>query len=483
MKKFFLLLSILALSGCLREESETLPTAQTTQVTTPVRPVSEALAELNAMLQEVHAATRTAKQTYDVSDVVAIGGAAATRSSDTPALPDTLVYVVNFDGDNGFAVLGAHRALAPVFAITENGNLDPRTLERKIGQAYDCFVSGQAAESVTRADDSEYTDHDASYPPIVPELLGRSIAAYSLDISDWGRITGPITPNDFKYVGTTYSDWNTKIKVGPLVEMKWGQKYPFNLSCPSHENIKGGNCYVGCVMVAIGQIMASNQRPTRAPAGSNISYNWTELKSISNYMNVKQFYDYYDTKALFQQKPELLTRCIHLSDFLTYLGSKDCCDANYNATATTADDDDAIRTLKFLDPVFYGKAKIQNLSESLTEIYNMLNNNKPLYAGGYRADDDWYVGHAWVIDGYMERQRIKYNKYVNSAGATRVENIPEQEKLLHCNWGWSGACDGYFVEGIFDLDNRICLDDIIDENINKGHFSHYYKYNNTVITY
>ncbi|WP_300867895.1 C10 family peptidase [uncultured Alistipes sp.] len=483
MKKFFLLLSILALSGCLREESETLPTAQTTQVTTPVRPVSEALAELNAMLQEVHAATRTAKQTYDVSDVVAIGGAAATRSSDTPALPDTLVYVVNFDGDNGFAVLGAHRALAPVFAITENGNLDPRTLERKIGQAYDCFVSGQAAESVTRADDSEYTDHDASYPPIVPELLGRSIAAYSLDISDWGNTPKPTFPNDFKLVKTNYGDWEAKKKVGPLVETKWGQSEPFNMSCPTHPFYLQKKCAVGCVMVAIGQIMASNQRPTRAPAGNNISYGWAGLKSISNYTNVHLYYNYSEEKAELEQDYTTRTNCKYLAKFLAYLGSKECCNANYGIE-TGAKDADAQRTMRVLDPAFYEKATVQVLSEeSLSIAYDMLDNKKPIYAGGFEHETYPYEGHAWVIDGYMERERLRLETYENSAGDQRIEFKTETGKLLHCNWGWCGSCDGYFIENVFDLGNRISTDNIIDENIEDEVLTINYKFYNTIITY
>ena len=442
-----------------------------------MRPVSEALAELNAMLQEVHAATRTAKQTYDVSDVVAIGGAAATRISDTPALPDTLVYVVNFDGDNGFAVLGAHRALAPVFAITENGNLDPRTLERKIGQAYDCFVSGQAAESVTRADDSEYTDHDASYPPIVPELLGRSIAAYSLDISGWGNT--PNTPN-YKLVETTYSNWEEKKKVGPLVEVKWHQRYPFNMSCPESKEQPGTKYAAGCVMVAIGQIMATNKRPTKAPAGTLVSYNWTELNSISNYMNVDQYNTTDKAKNLLQNRPDLYTRCKHLSDFLTYLGVKENCNAYYSLTGTEAYDRDAERCLKHLDAEFYKNATVQDLNACKFTIYEMLNNNKPIYAGGYTQSG---LGHAWVIDGYMERQRTRTDKYESSSGDGITYYTLEHDKLFHCNWGWCGFCDGYYIEDIFDLNDRINKDEIIDEKINTDHYGYNFKYENTVITY
>ena len=25
--------------------------------------------------------------------------------------------------------------------------------------------------------------------------------------------------------------------------------------------------------------------------------------------------------------------------------------------------------------------------------------------------------------------------------------------LMHCNWGWRGSCDGYYLPGVFDTDN------------------------------
>ncbi len=27
----------------------------------------------------------------------------------------------------------------------------------------------------------------------------------------------------------------------------------------------------------------------------------------------------------------------------------------------------------------------------------------------------------------------------------------ERQKLVHCNWGWDGSHNGYYISGVFDL--------------------------------
>lgn len=32
-----------------------------------------------------------------------------------------------------------------------------------------------------------------------------------------------------------------------------------------------------------------------------------------------------------------------------------------------------------------------------------------------------------------------------------IEEFYQYQKYVHCNWGWEGKCDGYYVMNIFDL--------------------------------
>ncbi len=56
-------------------------------------------------------------------------------------------------------------------------------------------------------------------------------------------------------------------------------------------------------------------------------------------------------------------------------------------------------------------------------------------------------GHAWVYDGFMKAK--KNNKY---------------HTLVHCNWGWDGIDNGYYLSKMFDIAKgaQISDQDILD---------------------
>jgi len=51
------------------------------------------------------------------------------------------------------------------------------------------------------------------------------------------------------------------------------------------------------------------------------------------------------------------------------------------------------------------------------------------------------VGHAWVADG-----GFLHRGFVDGRGSEVYH-----EYYLHCNWGWNGFCDGYYLD--FNLSN------------------------------
>jgi hypothetical protein len=78
----------------------------------------------------------------------------------------------------------------------------------------------------------------------------------------------------------------------------------------------------------------------------------------------------------------------------------------------------------------------------------MLNNDNPVFVA---AISGIVSGHAWVVDGYIDRSRT-IRKVKTSTGAV-VSSTVENEVLVHCNWGWHGTCNGYYVSGIFNTKN------------------------------
>lgn len=51
------------------------------------------------------------------------------------------------------------------------------------------------------------------------------------------------------------------------------------------------------------------------------------------------------------------------------------------------------------------------------------------------------VGHAWVVDGYIDEVRSNKQSY-----------------YLHCNWGHDGVSNGYFLSNVLDTNQRVYND-------------------------
>ena len=67
------------------------------------------------------------------------------------------------------------------------------------------------------------------------------------------------------------------------------------------------------------------------------------------------------------------------------------------------------------------------------------------------------LGHAWIIDGYMHKAEVgdPYSLHDKK----RVPWVFSLQKYLHINWGWDGAHNGYFSEGLINVRNPFQLDD------------------------
>ncbi|WP_373816040.1 C10 family peptidase, partial [Porphyromonas loveana] len=95
--------------------------------------------------------------------------------------------------------------------------------------------------------------------------------------------------------------------------------------------------------------------------------------------------------------------------------------------------------------------RIEDFSKSKVE--ESLSNNSPVYIGGYRKNFDLlfisipYKGHAWVIDGTLERE--SQTRYYNYNGEL-VTTLTNRQSYFHCNWGWAGDSNGFFYKDVFN---------------------------------
>ena len=66
-------------------------------------------------------------------------------------------------------------------------------------------------------------------------------------------------------------------------------------------------------------------------------------------------------------------------------------------------------------------------------------------------DYDFAASHAWNIDGYKTRYTHITKKYYKGSYHYDTKYSTEETMMVHCDWGWSGMCNGYFASGVFNL--------------------------------
>lgn len=196
-------------------------------------------------------------------------------------------------------------------------------------------------------------------------------------------------------------------KIGPLLSTTWDQGSPYNSQV-------SGKKRLGCVTVAVGQLMRYYQRPA--------SFNWSDMPNATSYENVTL------SSFLNQLRGEL-----HVTD-----------DGASNI-------DNAQRVLRS-----YGyNCSIHNHNEST--LYSNLAKNRPAYTRGTDTNGD---GHAWVADGSKSSHPYtEYKLYALNNGLPRPwyveldsERVYHQSIFtLHMNWGWGGKQNGWFIDSQIGL--------------------------------
>lgn len=311
-------------------------------------------------------------------------------NGDADVQVDTLVYIVNFGDESGFAIMSANPEFLgdAVIALTDSGSLHIEDF------------------NITPREDLG-DDYDANEPrSILVDLLSSSLTdltKFKVNIEPTTPAT-PLRPYTYKY-GT----WQETGKLNPRVKIKLHQRDPFNRYC---YDTNGNKALAGCVAIALVQLMAANEYPTSI---NGIHVNWTALKRG------------YRTDAV---QIDLMARVI------AEVGKQ--CDMTYGVTASSSDINKAKTCLS-------NYPKYKNLTVSwgeeanLDKVEQMLRNRRPVHI---RAS-----GHAWTIDGLLLQER-KVEVY---DGSTLVSTGLETRDLVHCVYGWNGLFDGYYNFKVFDF--------------------------------
>lgn len=387
-------------------------------------------AETVANLFNKKSATRS-QQEKTIKNVIAINGKDG----------NTAIYAVNFNED-GYILVSATTKYYPILATVDHGEysddmpetgqqiviagmLDNIELIKSGKTKIDCigfwspFKESAKKYKKTRTSDPRYNDYlcaldeftewvneqdDANYYKLVDcrNILPSRVysefvrAAQSEDL--WEG-------TDFSWENTAYvyeKIYEDEYHEGPFLTTSWNQEGSYNTS---------GYPTLGCVTIAVGQLMRFYMRP------SNIE--WEKMPSSGATST--------------------------LTEFLKKLRTELKVDAEGGSYIN-----DAERVLKSYG---YNVSKMDhNENKAYSQLYN---NKKPIYSQG----DSGKAAHAWVTDGAQVKSiTIRYVLYRLSDTAypefeyVAAENADPFDKYgdacyYHMNWGWGGNRDGWFMDG------------------------------------
>lgn len=378
---------------------------------------------------------------------------------------DIAMFIVNYKDNKGFKIFSADKNYTPLLAYSDNGNFDildtdingvglwidnmklylsdktnisdsvklQNRLEwsRLIGTKEKVVLNKSRANEkwigdaliqwqqegyyiYPLSDFIPWTNNTPTFPSGSPNLPSESYVNLYSSVSE-----RPIIEDS--YVIIKDSQINSDAKYRQLLTTQWGQDEPFNNAVPLYTS--NPNRFLGCTAVAVGQIIAYKKLLT--------GYNYSLM--LSSYPN-------YDEIAK-----------------LLYFVGKNICGINYISTETGA----TIHEVK-LGLMSY-RIECNLISNfDVRHIEECIKSNNPVFVGGSGNRG----AHAWVVDGYDYRTTQGDCKVMlimehieDVLGDTPFFTYSQQtityseSKLYHCNWGWSGDYDGFYVNGCFNPGN------------------------------
>ena len=468
--------------SCSNDEIFHIDNSKTTEINPHAIPLEQALTSLhNFMNAPTESGTRAAKDNRRIGDVFAIKyyNNVLTRATHelNPDI-DNLLYVANFENEQGFAVLAADdRINAEVLALADSGYLPQKKMkdaliemtleERPIFKNYPLTGPGfytdedypdelqinpntvnlyDEEEGDTLVGDFIFDEEDEIINGEIvnqgpgnidlndaPLFISQLALSYAIDNIEThfideggGGYTGGGSSNRTE---TTVSDWTITKRILPILSAykEWNQHEPFNNLFPWKKKRKKDShrAYTGCFPLSIAKVMTHFSFPSniRNEQGENI-VNWEELKKS------------YKTEEGSRSAANLL-----------FTISSNC-QSKYFYNGTFTFPFRAVRALEGFKFTHVDKCHYKD-----SKVLDMLENGYPVIICGMPGIHIT-KSHAWNIDGYKRYERTTTTKIYSGNTLTNETQKTETRNMVHCDFGWSGKGNGYFISGIFDFKNN-----------------------------
>lgn len=220
---FLVVLSLIMVNSC-DKNTATIDLEQpaVAKIEAGYRTVNDAIAiaEKATSMLTAESVTRSNIRRVDISNIGMLMSDNSTRAEALDA--DTLMYIVNFEDNQGFALVPKNEKAPELLAIADSGS-----------------YNGEDTDNVGF---NMYVDY------VLSDLERLN------NVQPNGQVIVPITEWELLELSDTTF-------VAPKLRTKWHQNSPFNKNCFVFGLPSGTSCPAGCVAIAMAQIMAYHRYP------------------------------------------------------------------------------------------------------------------------------------------------------------------------------------------------------------------------------
>ena len=225
--------------------------------------------------------------------------------------------------------------------------------------------------------------------------------------------------------------------IHPLLKTLWHQHAPFNLyfhSAPASDTNNPGRRPAGCTTIAAAQIITCLKNLSLEDKFGITTSTWQEIEDIDLGNFTITNYEIQDVASMIKQMADGIG-------------------VRYNFMASGGTFATPQKVKKYLERLGYDVTKYLGCKDKIyNKIIYSLMAHKPVFIGALGTD---FNGHAWVIDGCMPN------------GGNPM--------FMHCNFGWQGDSNGWYVYSVFNSTDGTKLLDDKDLGNKKFNYSWWYR--------
>lgn len=442
MKQFYLVCSmLLALASCTSQDDALHPNLDFTKSTKTEEEVSRYQVSLRSA-------------TYFANKLQLEDGATRQIRRIDPVTKDadTLLYFVNFDAGKGWVVLSGDKRTEPILASSTMGDIDLKSM----GASAVWF--NDLADRIYALKHSDHSDTLSSNYAMWGKIdtLALGLRAKGTNPREKGTAQARILDKNWDNPNRDDSDYDpdyeyvlvdSKVEVlldtivGPLLQTRWGQGYPWNQYSPYWQDT-GFQCPTGCVAVSGAQLLYYFHFLKNKPRNF-----YTELqgegqihdesgKGTFSYVFNNLSEEAWKKMALNKAGSREGTALVSM--LMTYVGLH--VEMHYGLEASGAQDSRLVHLYRD----FGIGAEYADYDPAL--VRSSLDKRLPVNVSAYSErtlryvfpfKEKWFYsgGHSWIIDGYKGKE-IRYSyTYERLPKFKRKEDVDETPRAIHYDSG------------------------------------------------